>query len=1516
MLFGAGDTAEQIAQKIATAINKARTDFPPFSGSASYKNSTVFFDHLSLRASEHPQADSPLTLVGDGPGGKITGLAFMPDSAGVQHLYAVSDGGGFYEIVNYDKPAFVATPKLSDPPADPPALREIKPIGNQNAGAHLRYIGTIASDQNPGQNVEFAGLTLGPEQVENGSFADMFFGVSRTGDIYAMQLGDGGNSVSKQGVFVDGQTSVTVPGMNDVSGLAFSTLDFNMWHVTNRRAEDDGHDVNATYDLSRAEPPPAERDDLPDGGWSFYFGDETDKASDLYKDTPYLGDTGTPDGTYDAPGGAYGSLVTQPFSLQDYSKSDAPTLYFDYFLETGGPIAYCDTARVFASADGVNWYLLGATLDNPEANLLDTNGQWHQTRIAPPDDPWQSDTDQDVYYYSLADFCGLSEVRLRFDFSTSGEMHVGDYGNRLDTTGAFLGALDGNQLEDGDSLNVDGYLFEFDMGMALRLPNVAGDAIPDGETFTVTYGAGQTKTFEFDNDGSWDSGNTVISIESGQTTSQVGMAVVSAVNGALQSAGIVADLYGNRVMLNGAEMVLQSANATIELYGNGFGTHAGTPITITSMMSADEIAAIIGHSFDEVFAGGNQSFEVQGSVVRMIHHPVYDPGPLPYSNYLPGDLPDPLPKDWVDLFNRFDRGQDNAHEGFYIDNVTIGFAERGEMATQAPAGDTTFTFTNPDKIITTGYYQLQIRRASEYATWAPEYLYPMTLDRSFDINDRFDDSYTLTVSPANDISEGSTFTISDGVTPVTFQFLDENVPSGDPNFEPIYFSMNMSASDVAHLVVNAINSAAAAGLFNVTATMNEYSNLVDLFGAAEVTTPQTSPSDFNITLQFDGGLTASQQAIFEEAAYIWESIIIGDIPDVQTTLGLVDDIVINASGVYIDGQGGILGQAGPTGLRNISYLPYSAQMQFDTADLAQMEADGQLLEVITHEMGHSLGYGTIWSDLGLLIGKGTSDPEFIGAGAIAEYNAIFGLNASSVPVENTGGPGTADAHWRESVFYNELMTGWINPGVNNPLSRITAASMGDLGYQVNLDAAQDYLPPSSTTSDKLLDGSVQGVHLMEVLDLPRTYADALDSAMGTQAASASYAPSAIRAIKYTEQGDQNHVSDQGQILIQNSTITHSSQIGISVSATADSVEGVVTPQPGPTAPLALVNNEHQVPGVVIENNIVAYSASIGIQIDGGVTAPGQSIGSSPFARIINNTIWGTGDAANLGVKVINNASPTLLNNVVANTGTGIFVDRTSFATVVGTTAYSRNQTNLADDDPIRVFTETFPIQIADGAPLFVDAAVGNFYPAAGSRIIDSSLDSLQDRANMVTVKNPLGIPQSPILVPTADLLGQLRMDDPSVSPPTGFGNDTYKDRGAIDRVDFDGPTAFLVAPVDNDSAGIDRNPAEFEVTVAVVGDQSYRDFIIHLQDEGARIADYTVTPDTVRVTRDGLDLIEGRDYYFTYQRNEDQIILRSAGAAWAPEAPTSSTLATASAIWPTIRSVRTTPTTRPASSSS
>lgn len=225
-----------------------------------------------------------------------------------------------------------------------------------------------------------------------------------------------------------------------------------------------------------------------------------------------------------------------------------------------------------------------------------------------------------------------------------------------------------------------------------------------------------------------------------------------------------------------------------------------------------------------------------------------------------------------------------------------------------------------------------------------------------------------------------------------------------------------------------------------------------------------STSPFTIEVRFLGGLTQTQMDAFKAAADRWSRVIVGDLPSVLVEGEIIDDVLILAQGQVIDGPGGILGQAGPTRLRppnagKAAFLPAKGKMAFDTADLQRMEQDGTLGDVITHEMGHVLGIGTIWSHKGLLKNPGSVNPTFVGKSAMKEYGVLRGSGPTPVPVENTGGQGTADSHWRESVFRNELMTGFVL-AADNPLSRMTAGSLEDLGYVVDMSAAEPYSLPN------------------------------------------------------------------------------------------------------------------------------------------------------------------------------------------------------------------------------------------------------------------------------------------------------------------------------------------------------------------------------------------------------------------------------------------------------------------------
>lgn len=235
------------------------------------------------------------------------------------------------------------------------------------------------------------------------------------------------------------------------------------------------------------------------------------------------------------------------------------------------------------------------------------------------------------------------------------------------------------------------------------------------------------------------------------------------------------------------------------------------------------------------------------------------------------------------------------------------------------------------------------------------------------------------------------------------------------------------------------------------------------WGLRIMTHPAERPptSRFSIDVRFLGGLTPSQRSVFQLAAARWARVIVGDLPEVEVGGERIDDVLIEAEGVRIDGQGSVLGQAGPELTRRGSLLPVTGRMAFDTADLAEMEADGSLIDVIVHEMGHVLGIGTLWAPLGLVVGSGTADPQFVGLRAMGEYAELIGASQPTpVPIANRGGAGTREGHWRESVFGSELMTGFVEGGPS-PLSRLTIAALADMGYEVDPAAADPYRLPTS-----------------------------------------------------------------------------------------------------------------------------------------------------------------------------------------------------------------------------------------------------------------------------------------------------------------------------------------------------------------------------------------------------------------------------------------------------------------------
>ncbi|MCE5972566.1 hypothetical protein LZA78_03605 [Sinirhodobacter sp. WL0062] len=225
---------------------------------------------------------------------------------------------------------------------------------------------------------------------------------------------------------------------------------------------------------------------------------------------------------------------------------------------------------------------------------------------------------------------------------------------------------------------------------------------------------------------------------------------------------------------------------------------------------------------------------------------------------------------------------------------------------------------------------------------------------------------------------------------------------------------------------------------------------------------------YNIEIRFVGEWSDELKAVFIASADYLASLIAEDIPDAIDGSGnLYDDLVITADLDAIDGVGGILGQAGPTGIRSDTGLPAVGEMTFDQADAVKYYNLGLFDDIVLHEMMHVMGVGTLWDYNNLVTTQVIDDNNtkkptddivtsvYTGAAANLAYT-----EDTLLFVETDGGSGTAGGHWDEDTYKDELMTGYIGHLADdgsyddtNYLSDWSVASLADLGYLLTTGAS-------------------------------------------------------------------------------------------------------------------------------------------------------------------------------------------------------------------------------------------------------------------------------------------------------------------------------------------------------------------------------------------------------------------------------------------------------------------------------
>jgi len=863
--------------------------------------------------------------------------------------------------------------------------------------------------------------------------------------------------------------------------------------------------------------------------------------------------------------------------------------------------------------------------------------------------------------------------------------------------------------------------------------------------------------------------------------------------------------------------------------------------------------SVEGHATDEVGAEALvvPRFNIKGSgdLVRIIGHYVTNQGPMGLTTRLPGDSFGGYGTSSPSL-----RGMNNRFEGFYIDDIVLGFAERGEMVTGAPANTNfiqnpevinTDSFTsNPYLDILTGDYDVEIRRAADYASFVQGSPVPNPAFRSIDTNDRFTEQQSIRIPSAAELRDGQTFSVSDGISTVTFEYEDERLLDGvapghqpilfnparaaviDPRYETVAHLTGDSAATIAARVRNAINSTQVQGLLNLRAGLSDgtedssqfsTSSIVNLYGTAIVTLT-------------DGVKTPASDAM--------PLGVFGRLAPLNNTAGSSTLFTFRNTTPLIDPNTGF-----PEQIRSIR-IQLPGGQKFDPISILGGTGDGPTISPIS-----DFDNPTFTS----LDAKNPRVPQF----TFSPDFDILTIDFSSVVTSSQTGPGFERG--------DQLVFGIDIDYLTEPVYALGTTVEVEFSTTRTVTAL---LVPGRTTAD---------------LGVLRPIDDTSN------------------VIFHTGYGDQNQFRDQGQLLIASNFVSDSLNWGI-LSDAAPRTGGFNPPgtgaltHAGPVRNLREPNLNRWVPGIVIANNVIVQSGTGGILFSGDVP-PGanDTVGPVPVGRIINNTIVGNPNSpVGFGIRVEQNASPTLLNNVVADLATGIFVDGSSQAlgTVIGGTLYRGNGINATTGS---IGTGTFPIVLSSTDPLFVDQSRRNYYPAPLSQVIDSSIDALNDRTPFITVRDPLGIGVSPIKTPSEDVYGQPRGDDPDVNTPAAQGANVFKDRGAIDRVDFFRPTSFFSTPLDQ--SPLDLDSALDTVWLNTPG--TVRELIITLRDAGIGVDDGRVfldgsqfklyMDDGVKQATDLPDLPNGTiiteglltlgvDYVFVYNSVSNEVIFRSTTA--------------------------------------
>ena len=1056
------------------------------------------------------------------------------------------------------------------------------------------------------QPVRFTGLVAGPANAEYGRYENLLFGMSDSGRMFAFDTF--GNP---QPVFANSTTFVDT-GIANARGLAFASLDANLWHTTTNRGLDEGHGIAESFDGSRT---------AVDGNASLYFGYEGPLQQPQFGAGSFA--TATEAFSYNFIGGAHGTLVSNPFSMQGYASADKPTLYYNYFLETEHSeedatqsLPMTDAFRVYISGDDGRWKLLstnnsvlGPRNDDDEFDRFPaTNPQTGQTEN---EQPFTRAETFDVGQWrqariDLSPYAGQNNLRLRFDFSTAGGRSSGGRDLELDlnSTGNQLRAIPGWELHDGQQFTLTDLVtnpqtgllrrdvvlvFEVDLGPTLVAPT--GAAISDGAMMTV-----DGKVYEFDNDGviGQTNGTPHVAIPfvgtetAGELAGILYRVMLDSPPPAIHPAG--PQWVGNRVNLPGADQVVVSGLPASFVEGQGGVSDSAedsrgqevpvVPVAVHAGMSSLHVAEAIRTALANRLGSGNvNAIKMHHESVQILRYGVGDPGPFGLSG--PSDLATAIPGSGLfgDRFGAFDAStavggvydpidypgalgmRNNLFEGVYIDDIIIGFAARGEMVTgtvqpvdddeddENGSGLFVANTAQPANEINRGRYQLEIRQATSYGTPVAGEDTTLVLDTSFDINDRLAEGISMTVGDGSVFSDGQTFTIR-GTETIVFEFDDLTAANGvSDGHVAIPFDPSDSAVAMARRIRDILNHHSIQQRLQLRATTSDGV----VAGTASTSQRLHLYGDISVVAGLVGNGPTGNVAVAESNDTLEEAVETGIVP------------------------GGRLGYFA-TGFIGDNPDPALPGLAADV-DLFKVELrEGEALAI-------DLAASVIGSPLDTLLRVFHADGSPVMT--VDEFGRPTPLESDDDlgPGEHLSAAG--------ALPHRDSYLNFVAPA--DGVYYIGVSAFGNGSYDPSV-------PPGQPGSDRRVTRTTGRYELR--IERPLT------------------SPGLV-VEQYRRQGDRNLRRDQGQMFIHSNRISDTLENGILIDAGIRGRDGM--PQPGPVRNLITVNTANLAPGVSIFNNVINVSDGAGIRYTGHPSANGvvEATGVIPFGRIVNNTIVGT-----------------------------------------------------------------------------------------------------------------------------------------------------------------------------------------------------------------------------------------------------------------------------------------------------